>query len=154
MLHISENVSNFYLDLLGTSYLRSEFKRSFFEEGMSERMKEIFLLLIWAWKDVTIFFIVRNTFKISFHNVYNSMCSVIFYMNNAQRYPSIPLYVIYLCVTHNMEISTSEACTYTYIFRYVIFTKSSYSDISFNDTLRLTFIVTSVSVFIQHLSYL
>lgn len=139
------------MNLLSTFYLRSEFKRSFFEEGMSERMKEIFLLLKWAWEDVTIFFRVRNTFKISFHNVYDSMCSVIFYMNNAQRYPSIPLYVIYLCVTHNMEISTFEACIYTYISRYVIFTKSSYSDISFNDTLQITFIMTSTSVFIQHL---
>jgi len=113
---------------------------------MSERMKEIFLLLIWAREDVTIFFRVRNTFKISFHNVYDSMCSVIFYMNNAQRYPSIPFYIIYLYVTHNMEISTSEACTYTYmyiqirdlyqifLFRHFIrhLTNDAYRDIYFN----------------------
>lgn len=81
---------------------------------MSERMKEIFLLLIWTWEKVTIFFRLRNTFKISFHNVYDSVCSVIFCMKNARRYPSIPLYVIYLYVTRNMEISTSEACKYMY----------------------------------------
>lgn len=51
-------------------------------------------------ENVTIFFKLGNTFKISFHNVYDSMCSVIFCMNNALRYSSIPLYVIYLFMLH------------------------------------------------------
>lgn len=98
---------------------------------MSERMKEIFLLLIWAWEKVTIFFRLRNTFKISFHNVYDSVCSMIFCMKNARRYPGIPLYVIYLYVTRNMEIFTFEACKYMYTV-YVTLTKSSCSDILLN----------------------